>query len=282
MFKKISFILALMLLLGQVFSGFSFAQDKDLPNDIQSKLVLDVNQILNNSTFRISRSQLNSALAAYSRQRNSRWDMENISIYLRDYTGDGKPEIVIISSTYTGQKYIDIFSVTFNRISQIFSGRGKYINLYKNSFSISNVGYDGRYYYETYTYKWHNGRFLRTGYAKTYTRDIDFEKPIKKDERIVVVDALLKARMKGNYKEVTNYLSKEYKNKIKPEQLSKLIPYGRVTAIEIFDSRNGDWVVVVIRDTWGRSRVFKFVPVQEKDQYGNFKVDYIMEIPKAN
>jgi hypothetical protein len=29
-------------------------------------------------------------------------------------------------------------------------------------------------------------------------------------------------------------------------------------------------------------RVFKFVPVEEKDKYGNFKIDQIVEIPRAN
>jgi len=39
---------------------------------------------------------------------------------------------------------------------------------------------------------------------------------------------------------------------------------------------------VIIRDIWGTSRVFKFVPVNEKDEYGNFKIDEILEIPRAN
>jgi hypothetical protein len=278
-FKKISTALILVLLLGQLLTGFSFAQDDIYGNSIPSKVVSEVYQIKGNTSFPISQKQLSSVLAAY---RKYHWEIVDTDITLRDYTGDGKPEIVVISDTYTGKKYLDIFSVTDKGSSCIFSGSGISIKLNKNTFSISNVRFDGRYYYETYTYQWRSGRFLRTGYAKTYTRSGNYEKPIKNDERITVVNALLKARMRGDYREFSYYLSKAYQNKVKPENIASIIPYGKVTAIDIFDSKNGDWVVVVIRDMWGQDRVFKFVPVQEKDIYGSFKIDYIMEIPRAN
>jgi len=208
----------------------------------------------------------------------------------RDFDKDGVYEVVVIYDGLYSNKHIAVYKVQGKKMVQIFSGQGASVKVNSNGFSISNVKYDGRYFYETYTYTWHNGKFLRTGYAKTYIKEgyVDYEKPVKdkptvsKDERVLTVNSLLKARMQGKYDEAMNYLSKAYKAKIDSNKLKFIIPYGTVTAIDIFDSQRGDWVVVVIRDTRGISRVFKFVPVNEKDGYGNIKIDQVVEIPKAN
>ncbi|HHY42708.1 MAG TPA: hypothetical protein GX514_07670 [Thermoanaerobacterales bacterium] len=207
----------------------------------------------------------------------------------RDFDKDGVYEIAVIYSGLDGNKHLAVYKIQGNRMVQIFSGKGVTINVNSNGFSISNIKYDGRYFYETYTYTWNNGKFLRTGYAKTYIKNgYDYEKPIKdkpiirKDERITIVNSFLKARMQGKYDEAMKYLSKAYKSKIDANKLKSIVPYGSVTAVDIFDSQRGDWVVVIIRDIWGTSRVFKFVPVNEKDEYGNFKIDEILEIPRAN
>jgi hypothetical protein len=278
-FKKISAAFILVMFLGQLLPGISFAQDDIYGNSIPSKVFSEVYQIKGNTSFPISQKQLSSVLTAYSKYH---WEIVDTDITLRDYTGDGNPEIVIVSDSHTGKKILDIFLLKGKNVLRIFSGSGTSIKLNKKTFCISNMGFDGRYYYETYTYQWRSGRFLRTSYAKTYTKSGNYEKPIKNDERITVVNALLRARMRGNYTESLNYISKGYKDKVKNENIASIIPFGKVTAIDIFDSKNGDWVVVVIRDIWGQDKVFKFVPIQEKDEYGSFKVDYIMEIPKAN
>ncbi len=208
----------------------------------------------------------------------------------RDFDGDGVYEIAVIYNGTQGYKYLAVYKIQGRRMVQIFSGKGASIKVNSNGFSISNVKYDGRYFYETYTYTWGNGKFLRTGYAKTYIKEgyYDYKNPIKdrpivsKDERALTVNSLLKARMQGKFDEAMNYLSKSYKAKIDSKELKSIIPYGTVTAVDIFDSQRGDWVVAVIRDIWENSRVFKFVPVNEKDKYGNFKIDEIVEIPRAN
>ena len=66
-------------------------------------------------------------------------------------------------------------------MTRIFPIKGASIRVNTDSFSIGNVKYDGRCFYETYTYQWGNGRFLRTGYSKTYVKDgyIDYEKPLR-------------------------------------------------------------------------------------------------------
>lgn len=208
----------------------------------------------------------------------------------RDFDKDGHYEVAVIYNGTYGNKYLTIYKIQGKRMVQIFSGKGDSVRVNSDGFSITNVKYDGRYFYETYTYTWGNGKFLRTGYAKTYIKGgyTDYEKPVPsqpdvaKDARALTVNSLLKARMQGNYDIAMNYLSEAYKEKIDSKDLKTIIPYGRVTAVDIFDSQRGDWVVAVIRDTWGRDRVFKFVPVEEKDKYGTFKIGDIVEIPRAN
>lgn len=266
--KKIVALVAAMLIF-QIFSSVALAADSStyayLENDV-SPLSIHVDLFYTYRPF-------------YNAQK----------IY-RDFDNDGVYEVAVIYNGTYGNKSLAVYKIQSNRMVQIFSGKGASIRVNSNGFSISNVKYDGRYFYETYTYTWNNGKFLRTGYAKTYIKDgyYDYEKPIKdkpignKDERAITVNSLLKARMQGNYNEAMNYLSKAYKAKIDSKELKSIIPYGRVTAVDIFDSQRGDWVVAVIRDIWGNSRVFKFVPVNEKDEYGNFKIDEIVEIPRAN
>jgi len=208
----------------------------------------------------------------------------------KDFDKDGVYEVAVIYNGANGNKYLAVYKIQGRKMVQIFSGKGISIKVNSNGFSISNIKYDGRYFYETYTYTWSKGKFLRTGYAKTYIKEgsFDYAKPVKdkpivsKDERVLTVSSLLKARMQGKYNEAMNYLSKGYKEKIDSNKLKSIIPYGTVTAIDIFDSQRGDWVVAVIRDILGNSRVFKFVPVNEKDVYGNIKIDEIVEIPRAN
>lgn len=209
----------------------------------------------------------------------------DINIIRRDLTKDGKKETIVTYYNTDGQKYIDIYTNNNEKKTLIFSGKGYSINVQNSSFSITNIKYDSRYFYETYTYQWRNNRFLKTGYAKTYIKNgCVHEKPvtIKNDERILTVKNFLKARMQKDFTTAKNYLTENYKNKTNEKELYRLIPQGKVTTIDIFDSSRGDWVVVVIRDKWGQSRVFKFVPKVESDKYSNTKIDFITEIPKAN
>ena len=78
--------------------------------------------------------------------------------------------------------------------------------------------------------------------------------------------------MQGDYNFAKNYLSKAYREKINSKDLKSIIPYGRVTALDIFESKRGDWVVAVIKDSWGQDRVFKFVPVEEKDKHAALRL----------
>ncbi len=267
--KKIVALVAAMLIL-QIFSSVALAADSStydyLENDV-SPLSIHVDLFYTYRPF-------------YNAQK----------IY-RDFDKDGQYEVAVIYNGTYGNKYLTIYKIQGKRMVQIFSGKGDSVRVNSDGFSITNVKYDGRYFYETYTYTWGNGKFLRTGYAKTYIKSgyFDNEKPIKdrpdnvaRDPRALAVNSLLKTRMQGNYDKAMNYLSKAYKAKIDSKELISIIPYGTVTAVDIFDSQRGDWVVAIIRDTWGRDRVFKFVPVEEKDKYGTFKIGDIVEIPRAN
>jgi len=269
MLKKKIVVLVVAVLILQVFSSIAFAADSSTYVYVENNVI----------PVSISLDLFYTYRPFYNAQK----------IY-RDFDNDGVNEVIVIHSDTYGNKYLSVYKVQGKKMVQIFSGKGVSIKVNSKGFSISNVKYDGRYFYETYTYTWNNGKFLRTGYAKTYIKEgsFDYEKPIKdkpivsKDERILTVNSLLRARMQGKYEEARNYLSKAYKAKIDANKLKSIIPYGTVTAVDIFDSQRGDWVVVIIRDVWGNSRVFKFVPVNEKDGYGNIKIDEIIEIPRAN
>ena len=216
-------------------------------------------------------------------------EIVDVDVTLRDYTGDGVLDIAIVYTDVNNYKHLYIYTITGSDAKEIFSESGSHLNLNRETFSITNIKYDGRYFYETYTYEWSQakGRFLRTGYAKTYIRDYNdnnYEKPIKpinKDERIKTVSAFLNERMNGRIKLAEKFLSESYKAEVEEKDLKAIVPYGRVTAIDIFESRRGDWVVVVIKDYWGCSRVFKFVPIEEENEFGKFKIDNIIEIPEA-
>ena len=281
MLKKISFALITVLLFAQIFSSFALADDSTyyyLEDEVESSWA---------GNFKLvtpSKIQFDSFYTYDSFYNNSQ------TIY-RDFDKDGIYEVAVISYSTSGDKYLEVYKIIDQKMIRIFSGKGASIRVNTDSFSISNVKYDGRYFYETYTYQWGNGKFLRTGYAKTYIKDgyIDYERPVKdnpikviKDARTLTVNSLLKARMQGNYDLAKNFLSKAYSEKINSKDLRSIIPYGRVTAVDIFESKRGDWVVAVIKDFRGQDRVFKFVPVEERDKYGNFKIDQIVEIPRAN
>lgn len=234
----------------------------------------------------ITGTQLSSMLAGYSKSHGQSDYINGLDVTVKDFTGDRKLDVAIISSNGRGEKYLDIYTFSRNKAYRIFSGKGKSIKINKYSFDITNAGYDGRYYNETYTYQWSEsrGKFLRVGYDKTYIKGGNgggHEKPGRYDERISAAKSLLSARMKGNYEQAAKYLSKSYKEKLGTKGIASVIPYGTVTAVDIFDSQRGDWVVVVMKDRRGQSRVFKFVPVQEKDKYGNYKIDNIVEIQQA-
>ncbi|MCR4429820.1 MAG: hypothetical protein NUV45_02235 [Tepidanaerobacteraceae bacterium] len=285
MFKKLSLIFTLTLVLGVILSSFASAAQDDPQNSIKSQVMTG---ILKNNTnkYSITGTQLNSMLADYSKNHRQSDYINGLDVTIKDFTGDGKLDVGIISSNGKGDKYLDIYTFSGNKTYRIFSGKGKSIKINKYSFDITNVGYDGRYYNETYTYQWSesHGRFLRVGYAKTYIKGGNgggYEKPGKYDERISTAKSLLSARMSGNYEQAAKYLSTAYREKLGTEGIGSAIPYGMVTAVDIFESQRGDWVAVVMKDRWGQSRVFKLVPVQEKDQYGNYKIDNIVEIPQA-
>lgn len=269
MLKKKCFALIAVLLLAQVFSSFALAAD--------------------NSTYYYLEDEVNPSNIKLD-SFNTYDYFYNTQKYYRDFDKDGVYEVAVISNGANGQKYLEVYKMSGKKMVRVFSGKGASIRVNTASFSISNVKYDGRYFYETYTYTWGNGKFLRTGYAKTYIKDgNNHEKPNKdnpikviKDARALMVNSFLKARMQGNYDFAKNYISKAYSEKINAKDLKSLVPYGTVTAVDIFESKRGDWVVAIIKDSWGRSRVFKFVPVEEKDKYSDFKIDQIVEIPRAN
>jgi hypothetical protein len=278
--KKSVLLLIALLVFSFSLSGFAFAKDNvattfHFNESVQQQFLI--------------KSRLNSIFSTYYRPGLVSGYIYDIQVTLRDFTGDGTYEIAVISYSITGEKHLDIFSGYGRNMVRIFSGKGDSIELNNNGFSISNVKYDGRYYNETYTYKWGNGKFLRTGYSKTYIKN-DYtrwpikEKPdrISKDERVRTVSSLLSARMQGDFDNAMNFLSQSYKKDVSSKELRKLIPYGQVTTVDIFESQRGDWVVAVIRDYSGQSRVFKFVPVEESNEYGNIKIEQIVEIPRAN
>ncbi|AYO30209.1 hypothetical protein D2962_05895 [Biomaibacter acetigenes] len=282
MFKKLSLILVLVIVLGVVFSGFAAASQKDTQNSIKSRIMTDILKD-NDKTDFITWKQLSSMFADYSKNRLQSDYIVDYDVIVKDFTGDGKIDVGIISNNDRGQKYLDIYTFYGNNAYRIFSGKGKFIKINKYSFDITNIGYDGRYYHETYTYQWSKvyWKFLRIGYARTYIKSGDYDKSVYDDERIVTVKALLSARMNGNYDLAEKYLSKSYREKLGNDGIASVIPYGWVSAVDIFESQRGDWVVVVMKDRWNQSRVFKFVPVPEKDNYGNYKIDNIIEIPEA-
>lgn len=278
MLKKTSLTLIAVLLFAQVFSSFALAQDNSVYYYLENEMEFSHSKPVITSKIRFD------SISTYN------YFYYKQTIY-RDFDGDGVYEVAVIYYSTSEDKYLEVYKMIGEKIVRVFSGQGASIRINTDSFSISNVKYDGRYFYETYTYQWGNGKFLRTGYAKTYIKNgnMDYERPIKdnpskviKDERALTVNSLLKARMQGNYDFAMNYISKAYNEKINSKDLGLIIPNGRVTAVDIFESKRGDWVVAVIKDSWGQDRVFKFVAVEEKDKYGSFKIDQIVEIPRAN
>lgn len=296
MLKKTSLVLVSLLIFAQLFSSFALAVDNSTYYYFEDKVKdsFDFDFTLKLPT----KIQFDSLFDIYSRNDYAYNNFYDMKVIYRDFTGDGIYEVAVIYYGTSGDKNLEIYKTSGNRMISIFSGKGNDIRINNNSFSITNVKYDGRNFNETYTYKWGNGKFLRTGYAKTYIKGSypnypiypsypsypDYEKPnkITNDERALTVKSFLKARMQGDYKFAYNYLSKAYKGKVNSKDISRLVPNGKVTTIDIFDSQRGDWVVAVIQDSWGQSRVFKFVPVKEKDQYSDYKIDHIVEIPRAN
>lgn len=289
MFKKLSALTIALLLMVQIMSNFALAADDNNQYIIQRKLVTEIVQDENYRYGYLTSKQLNILLNVLGKSYLNWYEIVDVDFTLNDYTQDGILDIAIVYTDIHNNKYLDIYTMTDNKAVKIFSGFGNNVNLNSKTFSITNIKYDGRYFYETYTYKWSQakGKFLRTGYAKTYIRDYneyDYEKPvkpIKKDERIKTVSAFLNARMNGNMKQAEKYLSKSFNDKVSEKDLKALVPYGKVTAIDIFESYRGDWVAVVIKDVWGRSRVLKFVPVEEKNEFGNYKIDNIVEVQEA-
>lgn len=302
--KKISVTLIALVLIFQ-FSSFAFASENNIATskNVQNKVVRTIYQNNYTTSRYMSQKQIDSLLGNYVKFTVRNYDIADADIVYRDLTGDGVYELIILYQGFYGERYLEIYTPVGNKMVRIFSGQGGSIDIGKNSFSITNIKFDGRYFYETYTYRWRNGKFLRTGYSKTYIKNDGYfwEWPtqnnalswsdwsnwnntfdITKDERTLTVKNLLKARMTGELNFARNYLSKDLKSKTSSNKLCNLIPYGKVSTIDIFDSQRGDWVVAVINDNWGQSRVFKFVPVKEKDQYGNYKIDQIVEIPRAN
>lgn len=302
--KKIGATLIALFLIFQ-FSSFAFASENNIvtSNNVQSKVVKTIYQNNYTTSWHMSQKQIDSLLGNYVKFTVRNYDIADADIVYRDLTGDGIYELIILYQGFYGERYLEVYTPVSNKMIRIFSGQGGSINIGKNSFSITNIKFDGRYFYETYTYRWRNGKFLRTGYSKTYIKNDGYfwEWPtqnntpswsnwsnwnntfdVTKDERTLTVKNLLKARMTGELKFARNYLSKDLKSKTSSNKLHNLIPYGKVSTIDIFDSQRGDWVVAVINDNWGQSRVFKFVPVKEKDQYGNYKIKQIIEIPRAN
>lgn len=286
MLKKISVITLTLVLASQIFAGFAMAAENNNTYAIQNKIIKDI--YLSPKGWNTPWSQVNSVLNNYLTNRmgkNTKDPIVGAYAVIRDYTSDNVDDIVIISYGRSGKQYIDIYTVAGRWAVLRFSGSGDVVKLNNNTFSLINYGYNGRHYYATHTYQWLWGKFVKTGYSITYYRNgSSSPKPIKPkyDERIETAKALLSARMKGNFELAGKYLSKAYREKIGGGSgLKNLIPWGTVSAVDIFDSQRGDWVAVVMKDWAGRSRVFKLVPIEEKDNYGNIKINEIVEIPQA-
>ena len=300
MIKRLATSVVVLLLLSQLVAGFALAAEDNNQYYIKAKITKDIK--LEPYGLQFSYSYLDAVIDAYMRYGYFSNDIADVNVALRNYTGNGSFDVAIISHSRTGVKYLDIFSLSGNRMTRVFSGSGSNVELGADSFSIGNVKNDGRYYYEAYTYKWRDGKFLRTGYSKTYIKDwndfyydygydydYDFvypgrpiirpEKPVKKDERISVVRSLVNARMAGKDSIAKGHLTESLKKQLGNKGIDTLVPYGRLTTVDIFDSQRGDWVVAIIKDSWGIDRVFKFVPVKEN---GSYKINSIVEIPKAN
>lgn len=301
MLKKFGTTLVIVLLLSQLASGLAFAAEDNQQYYIRTKITKDIGNEPNG--WQYSYGYLDAVINAYMNYGYFSKDVVDVNVALRNYTGNNRFDVAIISHGRTGVKYLDIFSFSGNKLTRVFSGSGSYVKLDAKSFSIGNVKNDGRYFYEAYTYTYRDGKFLRTGYSKSYIKDWnDFyydygydyyydyyvrpqkpnspiirpEKPVN-DGRINVARSLINARMSG--KDVKEFLSENFKKQVGNKGVNSLIPLGRLTAIDIFDSQRGDWVVAVIKDTRGLDRVFKLVPVNEN---GNIKIDAILEIQKAN
>lgn len=298
MLKKLSASVLVVLLLSQIVVGVALASEDNQQLNIRAKITRDIQ--LQPFGRQISYRYLDVLINTYLRYGNFSRDIIDVKVALRNYTDQGPFDVAIISHSRTGVKYLDIFAFSNGKMTRVFSGNGSHVKLDAKSFSIGNIKNDGRFYYEAYTYTWRDGRFLRTGYSKTYIRNWnDFfydygydyyydhyirprrpevrpERP-SQDERINVARSLINARMAG--KDGKEYLSENLKKELGSKGVVSLIPYGRLTVIDIFESERGDWVVAVIKDSWGTDRVFKLVPVEEK---GAVKIDAIIEIPKAN
>ncbi|HHY71171.1 MAG TPA: hypothetical protein GX519_05900, partial [Thermoanaerobacterales bacterium] len=198
MLKKIGITLIAFLLLTQVFSSFTLAADNSTyyysEDEIQSFPVSNYKLVI---PTKIQFDSFYKSNYYYNTQ----------TIY-QDFDGDGVYEVAVISYSTSGDRYLEIYKIIGQKMIRIFSGKGASIRINTDSFSISNVKYDGRYFYETYTYQWGKDKFLRTGYAKTYIKSgyIDYERPIYdwpvkvvKDARTLAVTSFLKARMQGDY-----------------------------------------------------------------------------------
>lgn len=286
MLKRISVLTLTFILLSQLFAGFAMAAENNNNYAIQTKIIKDI--YLNPRGWNTPWTQVSSLLNSYEETRlgtKSKDPIVSVYAVVKDYTLDKKDDIAIVSYGKSGKQYIDVYTLAGRTAVLRFSGVGDVVKLNDKSFSLTNYGYDGRHYYATHTYEWLRGKFVKTGYSITYYKNGSSNtkptNPGKYDERIVTAKALLSARMKGDFELASKYLSSSYKEKIGTSGLKNIIPYGVVTAVEIFDSQRGDWVAVVMKDWSGRSRVFKFVPVEEKDQYGNIKINEIVEIPQA-
>jgi len=279
----------ILIMAVQLFSGLVFAAEENNEDVIQERLITQVIGTENFKSGQLNSGQLNALTSVLSKSHHGRNGIIDVDVILRDYTGNGVLDILVVYTDKHDYKYLDIYTITGNRARKIFSGEGNQLNLKRKDSQFPNIKYDGRYFYETYTYEWSQlrGRFLRVGYGKTYIRDYESggnwrpSKPIIRDGRIKTVNDFLKERMDGRMISAEKYLSSSYKGKINADDLKMIVPYGNVTTIDIFNSQRGDWVVVVIRDFWGRSRVFKFVPVREADRYGEYKIDDIIEIQQA-
>ncbi|HHY05334.1 MAG TPA: hypothetical protein GX534_09150 [Thermoanaerobacterales bacterium] len=292
MLKKLGIVTIALMLILQTASGFALAADNSNQYTVQSKVIVQAAQNWNYRYEYLTSEQLDSLLNVLGKSY-FRWnEITDVKITLKDYTQDGVLDIAIVYTDIYNNKYLDIYTVRGNNTVKVFSGVGNKLDLGGKTFSISNIKYDGRYFYETYTYQWsqQKGTFLRIGYGKTYIRDYNSDyddyyerpvKPINKDERISTVRAFLNARLNGKMDLATRYLSKSYKDTVSERELKNIVPYGKVTAIDIFESRRGDWVAVVMKDTWGKNHVFKFVPVEEKNEFGKYKISNIIEIPEA-
>jgi len=286
MLKKVSILALTFILLSQLFTGFVMAAENNSNYAIQTKIIKEI--YLNPKGWNTPWAQVSFLLNSYEKSHlndKSKDPIVNLYVVFKDYTMDKKDDVIIVSNGKSGKQYIDVYTLTGKGAVLRFSGSGDVVKLNDKSFSLINYGYNGRYYYETHTYEWLGGKFVKTAYSITYYKDSSSNtkptNPKKNDERIATAKALLSARMKGDFELASKYLSKSYREKIGISGLKNIIPYGVVTAVDIFESQRGDWVAVVMKDWAGRSRVFKFVPVEEKDQYGNIKISEIVEIPQA-